>query len=119
MWKKRLRLTSGDQAEKNAAEFLKKQGCKILGRNQHFKVGELDIIAEDGDQTVFAEVKYRANSSHGSAAEMVTAGKQQRLQKAALAWIQINDPKMQRSCRFDVIAMDGDASSIEWIKNAF
>jgi len=88
-------------------------------------VGELDIIAEDDHSLVFVEVKYRSNASYGTAAEMVNTQKQARLQKAALKWMQENDPKMQKACRFDVIAITNKVNSdknyddLEWIKNAF
>ena len=113
-------LIKGKDAESAAAAFLKKQGLKILSKNQRYTVGELDIIAEDQSGIVFIEVKYRSNPSFGSAAEMVSSQKQARLQKAASLWMQKNNPNMEKPCRFDVIAIsDPDYKKIEWIKNAF
>ena len=116
-----------------AADFLKKKGAKILAKNKTYKVGELDIIAEDDQSLIFVEVKYRNNNSYGTASEMVNQTKQAKLQKAALFWLQENDPKMKKPCRFDVIAISDKANHlesenmgasrshehIEWIKNAF
>lgn len=132
-------LIKGKNAESAAAAFLKKQGLKIIAKNKVYKSGEIDIIAEDKQSLVFVEVKYRSNSAYGTAAEMVNPKKQLKLQKAALAWMQENDPGMQKPCRFDVIAISGNNHSdktvsaatapdenpdhpyhnMEWIKNAF
>ena len=125
----------GKDAETAAVLFLKRQGLKIISRNKSYKFGELDIIAEDKQGFVFVEVKYRSNPSRGTAAETVNRQKQHRLQKAALMWLQEQDPNAQKPCRFDVIAISGqnrsddDAankdgsngkySKIEWLKNAF
>lgn len=120
MLEKAIHLIKGSSAEKAAASFLKKQGLRIIECNRRYKVGELDIIAEDNTEIIFVEVKYRSSNSHGTAAEMVTSKKQQRLQRAAMMWLQDNDPKTERPCRFDVITITNkNYTDIEWIQNAF
>lgn len=119
MFSRAANLIKGSDAEREAIKFLKKQGLRIINQNQSFKVGEIDIIATDEDQTVFVEVKYRKNSSHGTAEETVTRQKQTRIKKAAMMWMQKNDPKTNSSYRFDVIAFDGNMQSPNWIKGAF
>ena len=129
MFEKLAHLVKGKDAETAAACFLQKQGLKIISKNKSYKVGEIDIIAEDSQGLIFVEVKYRSGNTHGSAAEMVSPQKQLKLQKAALAWIQENDPGMLKPCRFDVIAITGKGArtngfdenhaEMEWIKNAF
>jgi putative endonuclease len=52
----------GNAFEKLAAEYLKEQGLKIIKLNFYCKMGEVDIIAMDGDYLVFIEVKYRKSS---------------------------------------------------------
>lgn len=120
MLKKVAHLIKGKDAESAAASFLKKHGLNVIDSNKRYKTGEIDIIAKDDACIVFVEVKYRGDDSHGNAAEMVDTPKQQKLQKTALLWIQENDPKMLKPCRFDVIAISGKQyKNIEWIKNAF
>lgn len=49
----------GTDGEDYAAEFLEKNGCRIICRNYKGKHGELDIIFEKDSYIVFAEVKMR------------------------------------------------------------
>ncbi len=114
-------LVKGSDAEKCAARLLRHKGYKIVEKNKSYKFGELDIIAEKGSQRIFVEVKFRSNQKFGEACEFVDAAKQRRLIKAALSWIQVKDPQMRFSYRFDVIAIQDKSGSqgINWIENAF
>lgn len=91
----------GRWGEDAAAEFLKRKGYRIVGRNYACRLGELDIIAEKGRWVVFAEVKTRKNADFAQAAEFVTPAKQRRLITAAELWLGQNPTKKQP--RFDVI----------------
>ncbi len=115
---------SGNQAESLACDFLQKQGLKLVEKNFNTRAGEVDLIMQDKsdpDTWVFIEVRYRKNADFGGAAGSITAKKQQRIIKAALAYQQKHAP--QSSMRFDVIAIEGDniakEQNINWIKNAF
>ena len=50
----------GKLGEDIAADYLEKNGYKIINRNIHLSKNELDIIAEDSDYIVFVEVKTRS-----------------------------------------------------------
>lgn len=91
----------GRWGEDTAAEFLKKKGYKIIGRNFSCRMGEVDIIAEKGRYIAFVEVKTRKNDAFATAAEFVTASKQRRIAVAAELWLGRNPTKKQP--RFDVI----------------
>lgn len=91
----------GRWGEDAAAEFLKKKGYKIIGRNYSCRMGEIDIIAEKGRYIIFAEVKTRKNDAFATAAEFVTATKQRRLTTAAELWLSHNPTRKQP--RFDVV----------------
>ena len=91
----------GRWGEDAAAEFLKRKGYRIVGRNYACRMVELDIIAEKGRWVVFAEVKTRKNADFAQAAEFVTPAKQRRLITAAELWLGQNPTKKQP--RFDVI----------------
>ena len=91
----------GRFGEAAAAEYLRKNGYKILGMNYRTRVGELDLIASRGDFVAFVEVKLRKDGSFAQAREFVTRSKQQRLIAAAELWLQSSGTKLQP--RFDVI----------------
>ena len=70
----------GNKAEDKAANFLKKQGYKIIERNYNLPCGEIDIIAQKEKTLVFVEVKYRKNTEDfGGPIAAVTKTKQKSL----------------------------------------
>lgn len=97
----------GATAESGAAEFLVSRGYRILERNFRSKIGELDIIAFDGDVLCFVEVRSRGNDRCGDAAMTVTAAKQRRVTRAAHSYLCSRRVQFERA-RFDVVAITGD-----------
>lgn len=97
---------SGRAGEDLACLHLKRKGLEIVGRNFRCRSGEVDIIARDGDVTVFVEVKERHGRSHGEGFEAVTFGKRRRLIRAARIYAASRGIS-ERPIRFDVV-------SIEW-----
>ena len=114
--KKPAHLLQGEKAEDCACQYLKSQGLILLERNYSSRFGEIDLIMQDANVLVFAEVRYRKNSKYGGAASSISHQKQQRIQKTAATYLQ----KKGSNCpaRFDVIAIQGDMQ-INWIKSAF
>ncbi|MCX7143498.1 MAG: YraN family protein [Proteobacteria bacterium] len=109
--------TSGKLAEALSADYLQARGLRLLARNYHCRLGEIDLILEDGASLVFAEVRLRRNRGYGGAAESITAAKRQRIVLAARHYL---SGRPERPCRFDVILLDDlDPGRIEWIKDAF
>jgi putative endonuclease len=51
------RKTLGRLGEQLAAEHFERLGWRIIARNYQTRMGELDLVAVDGDTLVFAEVK--------------------------------------------------------------
>ena len=111
----------GNQAELFAAELLIKQGLILLEQNVNFRVGELDLIMKDKGSLVFVEVKRRKKDNFGGALEAITATKQKRLTKAALAYLQRNKLMDKIPCRFDLVAVTDSNGQLsgQWIKNIF
>lgn len=74
----------GHEAEKVAAEYLKRQGYKIIAMNWRHKRAEIDIVARrrNGPLT-FIEVKYRENAGQGSGLDYITPLKLQQMAFAA------------------------------------
>ncbi len=108
-------IEPGQQAENLAADFLQRQGLRVVERNYRCRVGEIDLIMDDGATRVFVEVRLRRNRNFGGAAESITPSKQGKLIRAAQHYLQ-KLPK-QPPCRFDAVLLDG--LKIEWIKDAF
>jgi putative endonuclease len=109
----------GREGEDRAAQFLKKQGYKILERNYSTPQGEIDLIALHRGEVVFVEVKTRTNDAYGAPELAVNPRKQQRMVKAALGYIKYKKLH-QVPCRFDVVAISAATEqSIDLIKNAF
>ena len=110
--------TRGAQAENLAAQFLQHRGLKLLQQNYRCRFGEIDLILQDGDALVFAEVRLRSRGDFGGAAASINAAKQAKLVRTAqhyLATLAHTPP-----CRFDAVLLQAaDGSGIEWIKGAF
>jgi len=106
----------GEIGEKIALDYLKKQGYRIIKTNFVNKIGEIDIIAYDGDILVFIEVKYRRNNVFGLPREAVNATKQQKIRMVAMGYIKKYN-LFEKQCRFDVVEILGD--EITLIKDCF
>ena len=111
----------GDEGERIAARHLKKLGYRILAKQARSKLGEIDIIALDGDTIVFVEVKSRRDHRDGSPAEAVDRRKQVKLTQLSLAWLK-KRKLLGRPTRFDVVAIRWDSKGepiVTHYKNAF
>ncbi len=110
----------GDLGENAACKYLKKHKYKILARNYRKTYGEIDIIAQKNDMISFVEVKTRTNTDYGTAGEAVTYHKQQKLIRAAKAYIAEN--KLDCGISFDVVEVYHEGRkvvSVYHIENAF
>lgn len=109
--------TVGSKYEQAAGEFLIKKGYRIIAYNYRCKLGEIDIIALDGDELVFVEVKYRASSRYGSPMEAVDYRKQNKIYMVANYYLMEQHISKYTKVRFDVVGILG--KEITLIKNAF
>ncbi len=109
------RAAAGAAAEERAARYLEARGYEVLARNFRCRAGELDIVARDGETVVFVEVRSRAPSGFGSAAETVGWSKRAKLLKAARYFAHVK--ALDCPMRFDVVAIDG--SALDHIEDAF
>jgi putative endonuclease len=108
---------AGMRAEELCAELLRKAGLRVLARNWRCRLGEIDLVAEEGGTLVFAEVRLRQGEAFGGAAESVTAAKRARLIAAARLYL---SRRAEANCRFDVLLLDAlHPGRIQWIRNAF
>ena len=109
----------GDLGEDFAASYLRHCGYRIIERNFRCRLGEIDIIAQEGKDLVFIEVKTRRSRRFGCPQEAVTLAKQAKLRAVAACFLQRY--KKSVPCRFDVLAitMEGGMAKPELIRNAF
>jgi putative endonuclease len=114
------RRIQGKAGEDLAAEFLERNGFKIIERNYRFQRGEIDLIAEEGNELVFVEVKSRRSTIFGAPEDAVTEEKQEQVHTVADGYLfehNIDD----RPCRFDVVAIEFKygRAEIHHIRDAF
>jgi len=94
----------GARGEELAAAALVARGYLIVDRNWRCSLGELDIVAVDGAETVFVEVKTRSGAGFGHPFEAVTPVKLARLRRLAAAWCEAHPGDHDR-IRIDAIAV--------------
>jgi putative endonuclease len=114
------RVALGKTGEDLACAELEKRGYEIIARRYRQRSGEIDIIARDGETTVFVEVKAKENREFGHAAEAVTLHKQRQIVRLATEYV-ARHHLANRPCRFDVVAIQFDAGRPEIVvfENAF
>ena len=109
----------GEEGERLAVEFLKEKGYKIIRQNYKTPIGEIDIIASDGDTLVFIEVKTRESIEYGLPFEAVNKAKKRKIANVALLYLK--KLKEIPACRFDVVSIfyEDRRPKFDLIKDAF
>jgi putative endonuclease len=99
----------GAFGERVAAARLEAVGMRILERNVRTPHGEIDIIARDGEDVAFVEVRAR-RAVRGLAAETLRPVKLRRMWQCALDYCEMRglDPEC---VRIDAVAVDIDPNS--------
>lgn len=96
---------TGNLGEDLAARFLISKGYDIIGENYYSRYGEIDLIAQKDQKTVFIEVKTRKNLSFGAPEESFTPKKVQSLVKCAEKYAQENRLELD-DWQIDLIAIE-------------
>lgn len=113
----------GQRGETLACRYLRRRGYTIVARQDRTRLGEIDIVAVQQRTIVFIEVKTRTADEKGSPTDAVNAEKQERLTRAALAYMRRHDLLGNCAARFDVIAIvwpEAQAKpKLDHIENAF
>jgi putative endonuclease len=109
----------GEEGEKIAAEYLTDKGFVMIKKNWRFHYSEVDIIAKDGNDLVFVEVKLRTYDTFGYPESFVTNHKMKKLAEAADGYRQLFS--YEGELRFDVISIIKNQykTEIEHFKDAF
>ena len=113
----------GDRAEALVAARLSRSGFRVLARNQRTSEvqGEIDLIAVEGSELVFVEVKaLSAGAIAGPERPVLAVGhrKQRKLRSLAIAWLRDHDGFVPHhdALRFDVVGVRIDAAGrdVDW-----
>lgn len=115
----------GALGEEAAVKTLRKYGYRIVERNFKTKMGEIDIIARDGEYTCFVEVKLRKRNDFGSPADAIDYAKRRRIINTAMLYAKMKNI-FDTPMRFDAVLINADTVdarlenvSIEVVKDAF
>lgn len=120
--KNHYRIDIGKWGENLACQYLREHGLQLISRNVRTPYGEIDLVMELADYTVFIEVKTRSNEEFGFPEESVTEEKMDRMSECA-QWYIAEYGKHNSLWRVDVVAVIGNVNSknpqIEWFQNEF
>ena len=111
----------GRKGEALAADFLEEAGMQVVERNWRCSQGEIDLVARDGDELVFVEVKTRSSLGYGHPLEAITVAKLARLRRLASAWC-VAHPGQKGLVRIDAVAVVAPmfgAVVVEHLKRVF
>jgi putative endonuclease len=114
--------TLGSYGESLARQYLQDLGYRILEKNFRNKLGEIDLIAQDGKTICFVEVKTRISLDQGQPYEAINLWKIRKLSQMATFYLKHKFHTVEILSRFDVISIVQDKDKeikIQHIKNAF
>ena len=98
------RTRLGDMGEAAARRFLEAQGYRILAAKFRCPWGELDLVAQDGDDLVFVEVRTRRSEAFGAPEESLTPAKVRHLLAACQHYLQAH-PRPEAAWRIDLVSV--------------
>ena len=106
-----MRRETGIRGEDLAAEYLARAGLSVLERNYRCKAGEIDVVAEDSGELVFAEVRTRSGTAFGTPEESITARKRRKMAECAFSYLAERGAH-GRSWRVDLVAVELDRGHV-------
>lgn len=107
---------AGVAAEGVVEHLYMRSGRVIAARRWRGAGGEIDLIARDGAEVIFIEVKQSV--THAQAAEHLGARQMGRIWNAAAEFLEGEPMGQLTAARFDVALVDGQGR-VEIIENAF
>lgn len=111
------KITTGQQAENAATNYLKSIGFEIVERNWKTKWCEIDIVAKNKRQLYFVEVKYRVRSNQGDGLAAITVIKQRQMRFAADFWLHVHKREDFDSAQLSALALTGpEFTVINWLE---
>ncbi len=114
-------LASGRRGEDLAHRFLQRQGLRVVARNFRARsgLGEIDVVAWDGDTLAFVEVKARRTEEFGTPDRAVDRDKRLASVRAAREYSRRARIDWER-VRFDVVnVVFSKPPALSHIRDAF
>jgi putative endonuclease len=112
----------GDFGERVAAAHLEAKSYRIIDRKFRVLEAEIDLVARDGDELVFVEVRTRRGGASGAAALSVVGRKATQLRRAAAWYIEQHPELADDPMRIDVVTVelrrDGSLGAVTHIEGA-
>jgi putative endonuclease len=112
----------GRRGEDLAARYLSEAGLTVLERNVRLPSGEIDLVAQDGDELVIVEVKTRIGDEATAPDEAVNAAKLARLDRLSEAYV-ARQGTPEAFWRVDVVAIvlgrDGRVVRLDHLRGAY
>jgi len=105
----------GEEGEALAAACLERKGYRILERGWRCPLGQIDLIAKDGETYVFVEAKARGTGFFGGPELALTPKQKSRIIRSALAYLKRLEG--YHRARFDLVAIEG--AEVRHYPNAF
>ncbi len=107
---------AGLAAEEQVAQLYTRSGREVCARRWRGSAGEIDLIARDGAEVIFIEVKQ--SKTHAQAAEHLTQRQMQRIYNTGSEFL-AGEPRGQMTdVRIDVALVDAQGR-IELLENAY
>ena len=107
---------SGLAAEEQVAQLYSRSGRPVCARRWRGSAGEIDLIARDGAEVIFIEVK--KSGSHARAAESLSQRQMTRVCNTASEFLSGEPAGQLTKARFDVALVDS-FGRIKILENAF
>jgi putative endonuclease len=112
----------GDFGERVASAHLEAKGYRIVDRKFRVLEAEIDLVARDGDELVFVEVRTRRGGASGAAALSVVGRKAAQLRRAAAWYVEQHAELSDEPMRIDVVTVelrrDGVVGAVTHIEGA-
>jgi putative endonuclease len=115
------RLWLGRRGESVAHRYLRRRGLRIIERRWRCPIGELDLVAQDGNQLVIIEVRTAKTAFAGNPVATIGPRKRQKLRTLARRYLQTLQWRVE-GVRFDVIGVVYRGLwrwDVTWIPDAF
>jgi putative endonuclease len=109
------RRTVATLGEEAAAQYLHRAGYAILARNYRCPAGEIDIVAQDGPQLVFVEVRTRSSRRFGTPEESITRTKRAKMAECAYAYLA--EQRVTQPWRVDFVGVDVEGGRVRAIRH--
>ncbi len=110
----------GDQAEQFVTDHYIKNGYSVLSRNFRTRLGEIDIVVDNGEVVAVVEVKARHIATSIPIEEIITIQKRKKIRAAAIVFLRQHN-LLERVIRFDValVSYDDEMMSCKILESAF